>query len=82
VIADFEFRSLHAPGLEEDDLFAAMYGLPGQGALWGDGRPSTFADPERRWSGERARRERHDRLMRKWPAAGDIGGSEPESSRR
>jgi hypothetical protein len=60
------FRTLAAPGLEEDDLFAAMYGLPGAGVLWGDGRPSAFPPAEDEWDAEGQRRRRHAALLRKW----------------
>ncbi len=60
------FRTLAAPGLEEDDLFAAMYGLPGTGVLWGDGRPPAFAPAEEAWDAETERRCRHEALLRKW----------------
>lgn len=60
------FRTLAAPGLEEDDLFAAMIGLPGAGLLWGDGRPTAFAPAEEGWDAEAERRRRHEALLRKW----------------
>ena len=67
------FRSLAAPGLDEDDLFAAMHGLAGTGALWGDGRPWAAGPPDLPWSEADERRRRHEALMRKWssPGAGD-----------
>ena len=68
------FRTLAAPGLEEDDLFAAMYGLPGSGVLWGDGLPSAFTPPDSPWDPGEERRRRHEELLRKWrpaPAASD-----------
>ncbi len=68
---DISFRTLAAPGLDEDDLFAAMTGTQGAGALWGDGRP--WADPPAApaWGPELERRRRHAELLRKWgtPAA-------------
>lgn len=62
------FRSLAAPGLEEDDLFAALHGLPLPGPYWGDGWP-TRPDPDRPWCEERERRLRHEELLRKWTGA-------------
>lgn len=66
---EVSWRSLAAPGLDEDDLFAAAHGLPGAGALWGDGLPVVVApgDPDRPWDEATERRRRHDRLLRKWP---------------
>ena len=62
------FRSLAAPGLDEDDLFAALHGLPGAGAFWGDGLPTAFPAPEPHWDETTARRERHETLLRRWTA--------------
>lgn len=61
-----QFSTMAAPGLEEDDLFAAMYGLPGDGALWGEGAPDRFPVAEPAWIGESERKRRHDELLRKW----------------
>lgn len=68
------FRSLHAPGLEEDDLFLALNGLPVPGPYWGDGWP---AQPPRDgvWDDEAERRRRHEELLAKWRAGGDAGGA-------
>lgn len=69
---EIRFRSLSAPGLEEDDIYAALQGLPVPGPYWGDGRPWPAAeDPP--WDDEDARRRRHEELLRKWPprAEGD-----------
>ena len=65
------FRTLAAPGLEEDDLFAAMYALPGTGVVWGDGRPTAFAPAEQEWDAETERRRRHEALLRKWDPSDD-----------
>lgn len=67
------FRTLAAPGLDEDDVFAAMYGLPGTGALWGEGRPAAFTPPPAGWHAEDARRARHAELMHRWPPVGGEG---------
>jgi hypothetical protein len=64
---DLRFRSLAAPGLDEDDLFVAMAGLPAPGPFWGEGRPWARPDEDRPWSEEDQRRRRHEELMRKWP---------------
>jgi len=65
------FRSLAAPGLEEDDLFAALQGLPVPGPFWGDGWPAPRRGHEDRpWCQDDERRRRHERLMRKWGADG------------
>jgi len=60
------FRSLAAPGLEEDDLFIALHGLPVPGPFWGDGRPASPPAQERPWDEEAERRRRHEELMRRW----------------
>jgi hypothetical protein len=62
---DLSFRSASAPGLDEDDLFAAILGLPGTGALWGDGRPAPRCD-DGAWDEERERRQRHEQILRRW----------------
>ncbi len=62
------FRSLAAPGLEEDDLFIALHGLPVPGPFWGDGRPAAPA-PDGPWSEAAERRRRHEELLRRWDAA-------------
>jgi hypothetical protein len=68
---DLVFRSLAAPGLDEDDLLAAIEGLPG-GLLWGAGRPSAFrpADGEQPWSAEEERRRHHAEVLSRWPVHG------------
>ncbi len=63
---DVVFRTLAAPGLDEDDLFAAQSGLPGPGPLWGDGWPSTFPPADEESDDESDRRRRHDEMLRKW----------------
>jgi hypothetical protein len=60
------FRTLAAPGLDEDDLFAALHGLPGTGVLWGDGMPNAFPPADPPWDAEAERRRRHAQLMEKW----------------
>ncbi len=75
------FRTLAAPGLDEDDLFAAMHGLPGRGALWGDAdHPPARAFPpaqdQTRWDPAGERRRRHVEMLRKWRVAED---SPPEA---
>ena len=67
---DIGFRSLAAPGLEEDDLFAALHGLPGPGVLWGDGRPPAVGPPDQPWDEGAERRRRHRELLAKWPPSG------------
>ena len=67
---DLDFRSLSAPGLDEDDLFAAMAGIPGE-LLWGEGRPSAFAPAEPPHNPEVERRRRHDDLLRRYPKVDD-----------
>jgi hypothetical protein len=60
------FRSLAAPGLDEDDLFLALQGLPMPGPFWGEGRRWARPDEEGPWCEESERRRRHERLLRKW----------------
>lgn len=68
------FRSLAAPGLEEDDLFIALHGLPVPGPFWGDGWPAEPRRPgEGPWDEETARRRRHEELLDKW-------GGEPDAA--
>lgn len=66
-----QFRSLHAPGLEEDDVFAALLGLPVPGAFWGEGWPAARPDPDRPWDEAAERRRRHEQLLAKWREAED-----------
>jgi hypothetical protein len=66
---DVPFRSLAAPGLEEDDLFVALHGLPVPGLFWGEGRPWAPHVDDRRWDEEAERRRRHEELLRKWERA-------------
>ena len=63
---DLEWKSLAAPGLDEDDIFAAILGLPGTGAFWGDGRPSPYSASEPEWSEDDDRRRRREEILRKW----------------
>ena len=60
------FRSLAAPGLDEDDLFLALQGLPMPSPFWGEGRPWARPDDEGPWCEESERRRRHEELLRKW----------------
>ena len=63
---DMVFRSLAAPGMEEDDIFAALLGLPGKGAFWGDAHPSPYQSSEEEWSEEAERRRRREEILRRW----------------
>jgi hypothetical protein len=63
------FRSLAAPGLEEDDLFAALHGLPVPGPFWGEGRPAARPIDDAPWDEAAERRRRHEELLRKWERA-------------
>lgn len=63
---DLQFRSLSAPGLEEDDVFAALHGLPVPSPFWGDGWPAAARDPDRPWDEAAERRRRHRDLLAKW----------------
>ena len=63
---DTVFRSLAAPGLEEDDLFAAMSGLPVPGPFWGDGWAEAGRRVDGPWNEELERRRRHEELLEKW----------------
>ena len=66
------FRSLAAPGLEEDDLFVALHGLPVPARSGARGGPGRRDADDRPWDEEAERRRRHEELLRKWdrPAAG------------
>lgn len=83
---ELQFRSLAAPGLEEDDVFAALHGLPVPGPFWGEGWPAAPHDPERPWDEDAERRRRHERLLAKWreerddrdERAGPPGAAGPE----
>lgn len=68
------FRSLAAPGLEEDDLFIALHGLPVPSLFWGEGRPASPRRDDGPWDEERRRRRRHEELLDKWR---DDPGSAP-----
>ncbi len=61
-------RSRAAPGLAEDELVAAMSGLPVPGRYWGDGWVEATRRREGPWSEERERRRRHEELLDKWRA--------------
>lgn len=63
---ELSFRSLAAPGLDEDDLFLALQGLPMPGPFWGEGRPWARPDTEGVWCQEDERHRRHEELLRKW----------------
>lgn len=67
---DLRFRTLAAPGLDEDDLFAALYGFPGAGVLWGHGVPPAFPPGDDPWDALRERRRRHADLLGRWPPLG------------
>ncbi len=65
-IEESDFRTLAAPGLDEDELYVALHGLPGQGALWGEGRAARLPPADLPWEVDRARRTRHASLLAKW----------------
>ncbi len=71
-LSDLSFRTLAAPGLDEDDLFAAMYGLPGEGVLWGDGAPVAFAPVDPAWDEARERQRRHEEILGRWRVDDDL----------
>jgi hypothetical protein len=72
---DLAFRSLYAPGLDEDEIFAALMGLPGRGAFWGDGRPPVGGPAEPPWDEEAERRRRRERVLARWrPDGGGVPG--------
>ncbi len=60
------FRSLAAPGLEEDDLVAARYGASRPDAIWGDGRPSPFPACGGESADDDANRRRREEILRRW----------------
>lgn len=66
---DVVFRSLAAPGLDEDDLFVALHGLPVRGSVWGEARGWTPAPVDPAWDEAAERRRRHRELMARWPPA-------------
>jgi hypothetical protein len=59
------FRSLAAPGLDEDDVIAAMLGRRAAGSIWGDGFPVSVAPPTR----DSERQRRHDEILGRWPVS-------------
>ncbi len=59
------FRTLAAPGLDEDDVVAAMSGQSGRGACWGDGMPPPVAAPGHAEPASE-RQRRHDEILRRW----------------
>lgn len=69
---DQAFRTLSAPDMDEDDLFAALLGVPGTGAFWGRGRTEPPVGGPERWTPEEERRRRHEDLLRKWRPEGDL----------
>jgi hypothetical protein len=71
---DLRFRTLAAPGLDEDDLFAALQGLPADGSLLGGGPSGPFGPPESAWDEEAERRRRHAALLSKYPPQPDAPG--------
>lgn len=73
---DVAFRTLAAPGLDEDDLFAALQGMPADGSLLGGGSPGPFGPPETGWDVEAERRRRHADLLSKWAPQPDAPGSQ------
>ena len=70
---DMVFRSLAAPGMEEDEIFAALLGLPGQGAFWGDSHPSPYGPVEEDWSEDAERRRRREEILRRWDPDAETG---------
>ncbi len=74
---DTVFRSLAAPGLEEDDIFAALCGLPVPGPFWGDGWLEATRRADGPWNEESERRRRHEELLAKWRAEEDAERSSP-----
>jgi hypothetical protein len=60
------FRSLAAPGLEEDDLFLALQGLPVPSPFWGEGWPDRTRRLPGPWDEAAERRRRHEELLAKW----------------
>ena len=70
------FRTLAAPGLDEDEIFAAMHGLPGNGGLWGASMPTAFAPTDQRWSAGEERGRRHRDLMDRWQPLPDESSPE------
>lgn len=73
------FRTLAAPGLDEDDLFAALHGLQGRGALWGERGTRTFppSRDQRGWDPVDERRRRHLDVLRRWDPTRDVSAATP-----
>ncbi len=63
---ELRFRTLAAPGLDEDDIFAAVHGLPGSGVLWGESMPSAFPPSDVPWNQSDERERRHRDVLRRW----------------
>ena len=59
------FRTLAAPGLDEDDIVAAMSGPSARGGCWGDGMPPPVAAPSRPDPASE-RQCRHDEILKRW----------------
>ncbi len=59
-------RTPVAPALDDDEIFAAILGLPGAGAFWGSVPASPSAQQQPEWSEEADRRRRREEILRKW----------------
>lgn len=77
------FRCISAPGLEEDDLYAAMEPEGGRRGLWSDRlrRPARLGDSHERTDAQ-WRRDRHRELLDKWEPVSNRSPAKKDSPRR
>lgn len=66
---DVQFRTLAAPGLDEDDLYAALLGLPVPSPFWGEAPAPAPPLRDGPWDEAAERRRRHEELLSKWGRA-------------
>jgi hypothetical protein len=68
------FRTLAAPGLEEDDLYAAR---AGGAPLWGSGHPPAYPVDRPDAESDESRADRHARVLARWPPLDTSGWAGP-----
>lgn len=60
------FRTLAAPGLDEDEIFAALAGSATPESIWGQAMPSAHPSAPEADDVETARRRRHQEVLGRW----------------